>query len=228
MQEHGFRAVTTGRPLTVDACSSCQLFWFDQGESPVLDATAVRALLQVVAASDRVTRRPLRSSFGCPRCDKQLAFTHDLQRNTRFNYWRCAAGHGRLTAFHAFLREKNFVRAPTSVELARLREYIRQISCSQCGAPVDIVEDQACRHCGSAIALIDPDGVAKALRPQERAAPAMTTGADEAARREAIAQATLEAFTAAERERGHEALTGVDLIAIRAGTLAALLGGWLR
>lgn len=59
-------------------------------------------------------------------------------------------------------------------ELARLRYTVRQISCSQCGAPVDLTAESACPHCGAPITLIDSDGVAKAL--QDLAAGASTAG----------------------------------------------------
>ena len=62
-----------------------------------------------------------------------------------------------------FLREKNYFRSPTLAELNKLRETVRQIACSQCGGPIDLSEDTACTHCGAPIALIDPDGVAKAV-----------------------------------------------------------------
>ena len=51
---------------------------------------------------------------------------------------------------------------------------MKQIACSQCGAPIDLEKDNACQHCGAAVALIDPDGVTKALR--ELAAGAALTG----------------------------------------------------
>jgi hypothetical protein len=88
----------------------------------------------------------------------------------RFAYWRCRNDHGRLITFHQFLREKNFIRAPSPAELARLRATVRQISCSQCGAPFDLATDTACKHCGAAVALIDPEGVAKAVRELAAAA----------------------------------------------------------
>jgi hypothetical protein len=71
---------------------------------------------------------------------------------------------GRLITFHHFLREKNFIRAPSAGELANLRKNVRQVACSQCAAPIDLTSESACTHCGAPVALIDPDGVAKALR----------------------------------------------------------------
>lgn len=223
-----FNAAVTGVPVEVDACSACHLFWFDRAESLALDRRAVRELFALVAAATS-ERRALRTSCSCPRCGKVLALTHDLQRNTRFSYWRCAAGHGRLTSFHAFLREKNFLREPSAAELARLREHIRQISCSQCGAPIDLATENACSHCRAPISVLDPDGVARTLRELDtdpaRTAPAKAADAEA---RAAMAEAMLEALSAGERGRSRDAVGGIDLVAVGAGALAALLGVWQR
>jgi Zn-finger nucleic acid-binding protein len=228
MRAHAFRAPVSAVPVEVDACPSCQLFWFDQAESLLLDRSAVRALFDVVAAAAREQRRPLRSAHACPRCRKSLQFTHDVQRNTRFTYWRCAAGHGRLTSFHAFLREKNFLREPSAAELARLRELVRQVSCSQCGAPIDLAHESACSHCRAPIALIDPEGVARTLRELASAAPSAATPASDAEARGAMAQAMLDALTAGEREASRDHKVGIDLVAVGAGALATLASLWLR
>jgi hypothetical protein len=229
MRPYRFNAAVTGAPVEVDACSGCHLFWFDRAESLALDRQAVRELFALVAAAAARERQALRSACSCPRCGKVLALTHDLQRNTRFTYWRCAAGHGRLTPFHAFLREKNFLREPAAAELAKLREHIRQLSCSQCGAPIDFATENACSHCRAPITLIDPEGVARTLRELDadpaRAAP--STAADTQAQA-AMAQAMFDALTASERERNRDSVGAIDLVAVGASALAALLGVWLR
>lgn len=227
MRALAFRAPLTAAPVEVDACSACQLFWFDRAESLSLDRAAVRALFDVVAAAAREHRRPLASTHACPRCRKSLLFTHDVQRSTRFTYWRCANGHGRLTGFHAFLREKNFLREPSATELARLREHVRQVNCSQCGAPIDLVRETACGHCRAPIALIDPESVARTLRELESSAPAGAPAPDADARA-AMAQAMLDALAAGEREARRDERRGVDLVALGAGALATLASLWLR
>ncbi|MBK7792415.1 MAG: zf-TFIIB domain-containing protein [Betaproteobacteria bacterium] len=230
MRAHRFSAALPAAPVEVDACPTCHLFWFDRTESLALDRQAVRALFTVIADSARQDRRALDSSLSCPRCGKRLAFTHDLQRSTRFTYWRCAAGHGRLTGFHAFLREKNFLREPSAAELARLRELVRQVNCSQCGAPIDLARENACSHCRAPIALLDPDGVARTLRELDAAAPGSgpAAGGGDAAARAAMAQAMLDSLTASERERHREGRRGIDLLAVGAGALATVLGLWMR
>ena len=85
----------------------------------------------------------LSSQFNCPVCSKALALTHDLQRTTRFTYWRCGSGHGQLITFHSFPARKNFIRSHRRSSSLKLRATVRQVACSQCGAPIDLVVDSA-------------------------------------------------------------------------------------
>lgn len=144
-------------PIEINACEPCSLFWFDKLESVRLTPKSVIGLFQFIGKAGSA-RRTIAANFNCPRCALPLAVTHDLQRTTRFTYWRCNNDGGQLITFHQFLRQKNFIRTPTPVELAKLRSTVRQITCSQCGASIDLATDSACTHCGSPIALIDPDG----------------------------------------------------------------------
>ena len=110
------------------------------------------------------SRTPLPELLDCPRCSLRLTLTQDLQRTTRFRYYRCTFGHGRLTPFVQFLLEKNFVRPLSGAELATLKARVRTVQCSNCGAPVDLQRDTACSYCHSPIAILDPDAVTKALK----------------------------------------------------------------
>jgi len=147
----------------LSACAPCNLFWFDKSESVRLTPKSVLEVFQFIGRPGRAANA-LATRFNCPLCSAALAQTQYLQRTTRFTYWRCPNYHGRLITFHHFLREKNFIRALSPAELARLRATVRQVACSQCGAPFDLAGEAACSHCAAPIALIDPDGVTKALR----------------------------------------------------------------
>jgi hypothetical protein len=164
--------------------------------------------------------------MACPRCAKPLALTHDLQRTTHFTYWRCVSGHGRLIGFSQFLREKNFVREPSRAELEKLRATVRQIACSQCGAPLDLARDAACTHCGSPIALIDPDGVAKALEQLARGKPSAPSPDIQSLRGE-LAEAQATAILEGMRTHAYDDELKVDLLRTGAAALAAILAGWL-
>ena len=206
-------------PIEIDACAPCNLFWFDKSEDVRLTPKAVLELFQYIGASSG-ERTALASNFNCPRCTVVLAPTQDLQRTTRFNYWRCRNGHGQLITFHQFLREKNFIRAPSPAEFAKLRATVRQISCSQCGAPVDLVTDSACSHCGAAVALIDPESVAKALRELSGGV-STPVSADPNAMRAAMSDAQVNAIFDLERMRQRDG--DDDLVAIGAAAIGALI-----
>jgi endogenous inhibitor of DNA gyrase (YacG/DUF329 family) len=212
--ESALGAVAT--TVEIDACRDCSLFWLDAQESLRLTPQSVLDLFRYVGEAGRA-RNTLAASFGCPRCARPLRYTHDLQRTTRFTYWRCAGGHGRLITFHQFLAEKNFLRPPSATELARLRESVKQVSCSQCGAPIDRRNVSGSPHCGTPVALIDSDSIAKTVQALAGTQAAPPVDADVV--RTALSDAQVEALFELERLKTRE--RGTDLVASVAGGLAA-------
>jgi hypothetical protein len=91
----------------------------------------------------------------CPRCRIRLRHTHDMQRDTRFQYFACPNGHGRLTSFFDFLKEKNFIRPLSPQQIAELRQNVQTVNCSNCGAPVDLTKGTVCDHCRSPLSMLD-------------------------------------------------------------------------
>jgi hypothetical protein len=144
-----------GRSVTLDLCEPCQSLWFDERESVSLTPGSTLALFRLIG--ERVTRpRPAGAEIPkCPRCHARLRLTHDMQRTTRFEYLRCPAGHGRLTSFFDFLREKDFIRPLTPQQLADLRQNVQSVNCSNCGAPVKLADGDACAHCGAPLSMLD-------------------------------------------------------------------------
>lgn len=208
------------RAMEIGSCAGCGLLWFDNAASISLTPRAVLLLFQYIAQVAASSRNTLASSFRCPRCFYPLSLTHDLQHATRFTYWRCANDRGQLFTFTQFLREKDFIRTPSAEDLAKLREIVRQITCSQCGGSIDLAADSACPHCGSPIALIDPEGVAKAVRALSAAPSATETERGLGATlHDAQANAILDAERFRENEGDH------DLIAIGATAIGAVLAG---
>lgn len=214
-------------PMEINACAECNLFWFDKLESIRLTPKSVLELFQFIGKAG-APRGTMSSNLGCPRCSVPLVVTHDLQRATRFTYWRCAKDGGQLITFNQFLRQKNFIRTPNAAELAKLRSTVRQISCSQCGAPVDLSIDTACTHCGSPIALIDPDGVTKAL--QELTSASATSSASPEEMRKALSDAQIDAIFDLQRMQDRQRLRDRDddLVAIGAAAMGALITALLR
>ena len=147
-----------GRTVAIDICLPCQAFWFDAHESPNLAPGSTLALFRIIGEQTARPRPPEAdpdAGLRCPRCRTRLRPTHDMQRNTRFTYLRCPQGHGRLTTFFDFLREKDFIRPLTAQQVAELRAHVRTVSCANCGGPVDVAAGAACAHCGSPLSMLD-------------------------------------------------------------------------
>ena len=112
----------------------------------------------------------LTDNLHCPRCQSRLCDTHDIQRNTRFRYWRCERGHGRFITFFDFLREKDFVRPLTTQQIEELRQQVQSVNCSNCGAPVDLARGSTCTHCGSPLSMLDMHQASRAIETLQKAA----------------------------------------------------------
>jgi len=153
-----------GRAETINLCFPCRVIWFDQGESGPLAPQAVMKLFQAIHTHRGTGQRPLPQRLRCPRCTVPLELTHDLVKTGRLTYYRCLHGHGRLSSFFQFLREKQFVRDLSPAELTRVRAEIREVRCSSCGGPIDLQRDASCPYCGAAISVLDRDAVDKAVR----------------------------------------------------------------
>jgi hypothetical protein len=157
-----------GRRVELDSCRPCQAFWFDDQELLQLTPGATLEVLTVLQGVEGAPRRPVAEHGPCPRCGEKLAEVHDRQRGTRFTYGRCPAGHGRFLDYYQFLRAKDFVRELNPREIAELRESIRQVHCSNCGAPVDVVAGARCASCRSPLAILDPKQIDKIVAQLQR------------------------------------------------------------
>jgi hypothetical protein len=78
-----------------------------------------------------------------------------MQRATKFEYLSCPNGHGRLITFFDFLREKDFIRPLTPLQIDELRQNVQSVNCANCGGPVDLSTGAACSHCGSPLSMLD-------------------------------------------------------------------------
>ena len=145
----------SGQHVSIDACFPCQSFWFDSRESLALTPGATLALFRTISEHAGKPTPTAAGLLKCPRCQGRLRPTKDMQRHMRFEYLSCPHGHGRLTSFLEFLKEKDFVRALTAKQLADLRENVQFLNCSNCGAPVDLAKASACEHCGAPLSMLD-------------------------------------------------------------------------
>jgi hypothetical protein len=156
--------------LEIDMCSLCRAIWFDRFEDLHLTPGATLKVFKVISEPvDRPTA-PFPTVLHCPRCHARLLLTHDMQRRTPFQYWRCDDGHGRLITFINFLREKDFVRPLTPQQLEELRQNVQTINCSNCGAAINLIKDSVCAHCGAAVSMLDLQQMARTVRQLQASA----------------------------------------------------------
>jgi len=159
-----------GIPIGVDFCLACRMIWFDHLKELQLAPGGTLSLFATIASPNAAPPSPLPASMRCPRCGQHLALTHDMQRATPFQYWRCEAAHGQLITFVDFLREKDFVRPLTPSQIDQLRQSVQTVSCGNCGAPIDLAKDSVCAHCGSPVSILDPGQMARAVAQLQAAA----------------------------------------------------------
>lgn len=211
-----------GRPVAIDICFACQVFWFDARESVSLTPGATLALFRLIGeriAKPQASRADLAR---CPRCRGRLRRTSDMQRATRFEYWRCPNEHGRLTTFFDFLREKDFIRPLSPSQLAELRRNVQTVNCSNCGGPVDLTAGAACPHCGSPLSMLDLQQAGRLVAQLQKAGERGSQPLDPALPLE-LARARREvevAFSGLDRDQGwfrdasSAGLVGAGLIAV--------------
>jgi Zn-finger nucleic acid-binding protein len=170
MQEHTFDA-QLGRAVAIDVCEPCQSIWFDGRESLALTPASTLSLFRIIG--EHVGRPQLSDADAakCPRCRGRLRRTSDMQRATRFEYFKCPNEHGRLTTFFDFLKEKDFIRPLTPQQIAELRQNVQMVNCPNCGAPIDLAKTAACSHCGSPLSMLDmkqAERIVEQLRQADR------------------------------------------------------------
>ena len=158
-----------GRSVTVDVCAACHAFWFDRHESLKLSPAATLKLMKFVGEHTASATASPWVELCCPRCSGSLVRTQDMQRTTRFSYWRCASDHGRFIRFFDFLKEKNFIRPLTAQQLAELRQHVQSVNCSNCGAPVNLAHRSICEHCKTPLSMLDMQQPSALLKQLEDA-----------------------------------------------------------
>ena len=157
-------------PIEIDLCTACQAFWFDKYESLKLSAASTLQLMKLIGEQSAARPELISKTLRCPRCSENLRVTNDMQRTTRFSYWRCDKEHGKFIRFFDFLKEKNFVAPMAPADIEELKKNVRTVNCSNCGAPIDLQTSSACTHCGSAISMLDMDQAQKTLAQLQKAA----------------------------------------------------------
>lgn len=204
-------AARYGRTITIDVCHACNHIWFDGHEDLHLTPGAVLRVFQAMGEAAASARAPVGARKPCPRCATGLLRTHDRIKDTRYEYFRCTAGHGRFMGFAAFLRARHFVRDLSAEEVRTLRVEARIIKCVNCGAATDISEHATCEYCRAPIAVLDADQLSKTLAELTAAEVARTAVDPTWPLRAEQARRQTEAVFA-ELGRGHGASAERDLV----------------
>ena len=209
----------------IETCFRCAGLWFDHFSSTQLAPVAVIQLFKQIQEHRNDERQALSAQLSCPRCRGNLALSFDLGKAGRFSYYRCAQGHGRFTPFVQFLREKQFVRTVNGAELAALRVQVKQIRCSDCGAPIDLEHDSQCSYCHAPVSFVDPDAIEKAVRlwasaEDRRQLSVATTEAFDRVRNTGLNDRIM--LSAKSLQQADTTSSGLDLIAVGIQMLGAL------
>jgi len=217
-------------PMAIDVCTACRGFWFDAGEQFRLTPAATLLLLRRVEASRDQPRQRVGTRLPCPRCRLALGVTYDIIRDDKYRYFRCPDHHGIFMPFFEFLRSQGLVRGLTPQEVDALKQKLMSITCSSCGAPIDLQTQTKCASCGSGLAIVDLDHLGDALRQLDadaRAAAPVAGDAPAAPPEEIVVnwRADQEARRRIEAGLDDDGVdTQIDLLDIGATLLSRLLG----
>ncbi|MBV5299808.1 MAG: zf-TFIIB domain-containing protein [Rhodoferax sp.] len=171
MATHKLASVVGGF-VELDLCYPCRGIWFDPQENLKLSPAAVVDLFRLLHEHRHDHVSPLANKLACPHCQRLLAQGFDMVKSGRYITYRCIQRHGRFSTFASFMIEKGFVRQLTAQEIDSMAQRTAVIYCTSCGAPVDLRQDHACPHCRSALSLLDPQAVERALQGYATAASA--------------------------------------------------------
>ena len=163
-------ASAAGGLVEIDLCFACRGIWFDPLENLKLMPSAVLALFRQLHEHRFDGVQSLPHKLSCPRCSLALTQGFDVVKSGRYITHRCPQRHGRFSTFASFMIEKGFVRQLSLAEIDDMAQRLGVINCSNCGAPVNLRTEHACTHCRSALSLLDPQAVERALAGYAKAA----------------------------------------------------------
>jgi hypothetical protein len=195
-----------GASVELDACDRCHALWVDDRESLRLTPGSTLRLFERIHDRRNEPRGPLAARLGCARCALRLIETQDRQGDAPFRYWRCGRGHGRFITFFDFLREKSFIKPLTPAQISDLKDTVRSVRCSNCGAPVNLASATTCSYCRTPLAMLDFGQVERMLASLRAAGDRQ---ADKGVQR-AVAEATLPLALARERRQVDEFFSRIE------------------
>jgi Zn-finger nucleic acid-binding protein len=215
------------RPVAIDSCGVCQAFWFDAHESLRLTAASTLRLFRLIGERMAAGRPAAVTRALCPRCGAVLRLSHDMQRQTRFEYLSCPEGHGRFATFFNFLREKDFIRPLTAAQVAEIRRNLQTVNCANCGAPVNVTLGATCAHCGSPLSMLDLDQAGMLIEQLRHAEDRATLPVDPTLPLD-LARARRESASAFEDVSQSSMFAGDVAVSSLVGAGLLAVGRWIR
>jgi ribosomal protein S27AE len=217
--------------VNIEICGHCHLIWFDAMESVRISADGMVSLFRFIHEHRDDARNTLSERYACPVCRSTLVKSHNLTKHGKTLQYRCPHGHGHMVTFVQYLRENGYVRELSVTEVDELKAQHVQLSCTNCGAPLNLLHQHACGHCGSPLVMLD---VQKAVAAMEARATQLrqrppTFGQrqgsplPEQAAEVIIAMHRMEQQYEAERKQRRQ-MRGTDLLT---GALGLIVGGLL-
>jgi hypothetical protein len=161
-----------GRPVTLDHCEACKLFWFDALETAALSKTGLQTVFALIGQGP-VSDLTVAPSARCPRCTSTLKSSFDLTRFGKTHNYRCPQNHGHAVTHLQFLAEKGLLRKPTPADFQAPQSQLLNTPCPSCGAALHALDDGKCAFCGSPVVVLD---LQKALQALEVAGAQMASG----------------------------------------------------
>jgi hypothetical protein len=162
------------RRVEIDACPHCCLVWFDDTESVRLAGPGIAEFVREIhgamqAGGEHAHAVSLARVQSCPTCNAQLKRVFDKSRFGRTSKLQCPHGHGYYQTYILYLAEKGFARPLAWSDIRSLQAAGKEVFCAGCGCPLPARPVEACPACHSAVGIIDPARLAKAVAPNAEA-----------------------------------------------------------
>jgi len=158
------------RRVEIDTCPHCCLVWFDDTESVRLAGPGIAEFVREIhgamqAGGEHAHAVSLARVQSCPVCSAQLKRVFDMSRFGRTSKLQCPHGHGYYQTYILYLAEKGFARPLAWSDIRSLQAAGKEVFCAGCGCPLPARPVEACPACHSAVGIIDPARLAKAVVP---------------------------------------------------------------
>ncbi len=129
--------------VTIDACDSCRLMWFDANEES-LSRQWIFMVVEKILEQEKLASNYIQKTLLCPICNKELYKFDDMYSANRCSYYLCNNEHGMLISYADFLRFK-WIDMSSLGDLEKARKFWS--NCKQCGSSLSMETKGICSYC---------------------------------------------------------------------------------